>query len=212
MFSLLQPPPPPKWQRNCRRLVRLAERVLWSADGEDACTYLRERGLTDKTIKAAHLGYDPEKDAIMIPWTHGKILRKVSTRRLSSQPRYANVDGSVGGTIYPDVSLLPGQPALLVEGEFDCLLVRQMAGNVVQAVTLGSVSSQPTPETLVALALCSPFLVGLDADRAGDKAAKVWARLAPRSKWVRPPKGKDWTDSHLAGVNLPRWLQNKVNS
>ena len=109
---------------------------------------------------------------------------------LEGKPKYRNLEGSVGGVLYPDGFPLPGKPLLLVEGEFDCLLLRQKVGRLLQVVTLGSTSSQPTAEALTALSFGSPFLVGLDADDAGNKAAGVWATLAPRSKRLRTPKGK----------------------
>lgn len=203
-------PPRAQWQRDARRLVKLAEGLLWSAEGSDALQWLRDRGLSRATIKAAGLGYDPIRKGVMIPWFHRGKLRKVNIRNLEGKPKYRNLEGSVGGVLYPDGFPLPGKPLLLVEGEFDCLLLRQKVGRLLQVVTLGSTSSQPTAEALTALSFGSPFLVGLDADDAGNKAAGVWATLAPRSKRLRTPKGKDWTEAYLAGVNLREWSASQL--
>lgn len=42
-----------------KKVVELAENILWSSEGERALTYLLDRGLTPTTIQQARLGYIP---------------------------------------------------------------------------------------------------------------------------------------------------------
>jgi len=52
--------PSETWQDKARAVVGWAQKQLWSDAGEKALAYLREaRGLTDGTIAAAGLGYNP---------------------------------------------------------------------------------------------------------------------------------------------------------
>jgi len=55
-------PPSEKWQDAARSFILRAERYLWLPNvpkAVEALEYLRARGLTDETIKNAHLGYCP---------------------------------------------------------------------------------------------------------------------------------------------------------
>jgi DNA primase len=195
-----------------RSFIVTCEKRLWCRSGRDALKFLRRRGLSDQTIRAARLGYDHQKDGVTIPWFDGKQLRMVNVRRLNGEPKYDAEAGSVRGILYPSAKLQAGDPILLVEGEFDALLANQEAGKIVQAVTTGSASDRPTAKTLAAVALCRPVLTAFDADAAGDRAAKLWRSILPHARRIRPPSGKDITDSHQAGINLERWLLAEVRT
>ena len=210
-MATLKPPPSPEWQRSTREIVNTCKRRLWSVAGHVALTWLRDRGLNDETIKAARLGYNPVDTnfaglfvpaGIILPWFDRRQLRMVNVRRLDRLPKYQVVAGSVKGGVYPDSDLHAGRPVVICEGEFDSLLIRQEAGDVVQAITLGSASDRPTSNILGALVSCPVVLLGFDADPAGDKAAADWRDLIQRAKRSPPPVGKDWTEVHKAGRNL----------
>ena len=209
-LSKCEPPPPRQWQAENGTYVQVCHKQLWESCGETALDWLHNRGLTDETIRAAGLGYDPDEDSVVIPWTHKGALRKVNCRRLSAEPRYKMLTGSVGGVLYPDAPIIPGKPVLLCEGELDALLVNQECGDFLQAVTLGSASARPTAEVLASLS-SSFLLLGQDADTAGDKSAGYWQGIVRRSIRVRPPTGKDWTDTHNARrYSLSSWLGRRV--
>lgn len=53
-------PPGQEWQRAGRGFVSVCQAVLWGPEGAAALGWLRGRGLTDKTIKAAGLGWNSE--------------------------------------------------------------------------------------------------------------------------------------------------------
>lgn len=50
-------PPPPAWRARALEVHAAAESALWSEAGATALAYLRKRGLSDDTIRAARLGY-----------------------------------------------------------------------------------------------------------------------------------------------------------
>jgi len=53
-------PPAETWQVRALQLIERAEVALWDGRGKDALAWLRSRGLQDKTIRAARLGYIPK--------------------------------------------------------------------------------------------------------------------------------------------------------
>ncbi len=174
--------------------------------GRWALNWLRNRGLTDQTIRAAKLGVN--EDGVVIPWfSSSGVPRAVNVRRFNRPPKYLMLKGSAKGILYPDVLFDYGRTVLLCEGEFDTLLARQEAGDLVQAITFGSASDSPSSSVLIHLIACQRVLVGFDADPAGDSA---WRRLSAVLKHARRlhlPKGQDLTDLHLSSPQgLRGWL------
>ncbi len=139
-------------------LVDEAAARLWSPEGSDALSYLAGRGLTDETIRAARLGFAPRVQAttrdgrpytasgIVLPWFVGDNLALVKVRQPEGRkPKYAEVyrDWDRPPTIYPSpATIRPGRPLVVVEGEFDCLLLDQALGERAAVVTLGSAMRQ----------------------------------------------------------------------
>jgi hypothetical protein len=212
-LTKLRPPPSEEWQDEQWNKIHRWEDCLHSEKGSSGLRWLKRRGLTDDTITSARLGYNKFRKAISIPWFDGSRLRLVNMRRLkkhSNRPKYEAISGSVKGSLYPSRQLEQGRPIVFVEGEFNCLLVNQVAGDLAQAVTLGSASDRPSADMMRAL-LPFPFLlVAYDADAAGDKAAKWWTDFTRRAIRLRPRSGKDVTDMHLAGVDVRAWLSEGI--
>jgi 5S rRNA maturation endonuclease (ribonuclease M5) len=229
--------PPQKWREAA------AGFVFWTQERiGGALDYLAERGLTEQTITGAGLGYNPETreasratwgmDAdpdygdtfwlpagIVIPWYVGGRLWKVSIRRdvvKANQDRYKTLPGSANA-LYGVDSLQPGKPAILVEGPFDALAVRQVAGDLCGVVASGT-SGARRIKWIGALALCSDVLVALDADDAGDTASAYWLDVLPNARRLRPyyadpaqmlQNGQDvraWISSGLHSAVIPPWL------
>jgi hypothetical protein len=115
------------------------------------------------------------------------------------------VGGSRRGGIYPGVSAIaPGSPLVVVEGEFDALLLGQELSGLASVVTFGSASgnAKPSGAARARRLAASRWYLGFDADAAGDRSAEGWPASARR---VRPPSAKDWTDVKANGVDLRRW-------
>lgn len=203
-------------------LVESAAGRLWTPEGMNALEYLRGRGLTETTIRAGRLGWTPGvsipvKDGtrfwtvagITIPWLDGDCLTMVKIRRPDgSDPKYAEAFRD-GPTIYPTPWVVePGEPLVIVEGEFDSLLLAQELVELAAVVTLGPASIRPEGSTYLAMLPSPAWYVATDADDAGDKAASRWPAQARR---VRPPGAfKDWTEAHQGGVDLRRWWTDRL--
>src|SRR5262249_50095899 len=128
---------------------------------------------------------------IVLPWIESGRLTRIKVRRLGffRGAKYIEAFAS-GWRGYPGPEAIrPGAPLVIVEGEFDALLLGQELADLA-VVTLGSSSSRPEGSTLLAMLRCPRWFVALDADRAGDDAAAEWPARAVR---VRPPEPcKDW--------------------
>jgi hypothetical protein len=196
---------PGAWRESAAALVADAERRLWTPSGAEALRYLQGgRGLAEETIRQARLGSAPGR-GITIPWFDRIGPTLVNVRRPpGSSPKYMAIRGGRRGGLYPGPGAIrPGLPGVVVEGEFDALLLGQELGELAGVVTLGSASGGPSPEVLAALLGAAPWFVATDADQAGDKAAARWPARARR---VRPPAPfKDWTEARQGGVDLRRW-------
>ena len=207
-------------------VVEAAAGRLWSEEWRGKVAYLTgpRRCLTPETIRGARLGFDPSvravtKDGrpytahgIVIPWYAGGRLTLVKVRQpVGLNPKYAEVyrHRAIYAGIYPGPEVIrPGRPLIIVEGEFDALLLGQELGDMAPVVTLGSASARPTAAVLRWMLPASPWYVATDADEAGDRSAGGWPAAARR---VRPPGSfKDWTEARAAGVDLARWWRDIV--
>ncbi len=197
--------------RQANGVVQEAERRLWG-DGEHAegCRrYLRvARGLSDESIRAGRLGmvnvpiaWMPGKPCgISLPWFDADRLTLLRVRQPNSFPiRYVEAYRD-RPSVYPSLDAIrPGAPLVVVEGEFDCLLMRQELADLASVVTAGSAASWPPGDVLEAAKKPSRIYLAHDNDDAGDKAGAPWPAGSTR---VRPPIGKDWTDAYLRKINL----------
>lgn len=198
-------------------LVDAAAERLWTSEGTEALAYLRGRGLTETTIRGARLGWTPEvklptsdgarvwrASGIVIPWFEGGRLSLVKIRQPEGRrPKYAQAYAD-RPTLYPGTEAIrPGGTLIVVEGEFDAILLAQELGDLAIVVTLGSASSRPEGAAYLALLRCTRWFAAHDSDEAGDRAAGEWPARAVR---VRPPTPhKDWTAGWTAGINLRLW-------
>ncbi len=213
------------------KLAEDAAGRLWTPEGADALGYLRGRGLTDETIRAARLGWTPgvgipieggvrywRVAGIVLPWLDGDRVAMVKVRRLGEfkGAKYVEAYRDRPG-IYPDPAVIePSKPLVIVEGEFDALLLGQALGDLAAVATLGSASNRPEGSTYLAMLAAPVWYLAHDADDAGDRAASGWPARAVR---VRPPDPrKDWTEAHQygvelghPGVDLARWWRDRLN-
>jgi CHC2 zinc finger/Toprim-like len=207
---------------DAQKLVEEAAARLWTPEGGEALAYLRGRGLTEATIKTASLGWTPRvsipvKDGktfwdvsgIVIPWLDRDRLAMVKIRRpAGSEPKYAEAFRDRPAIFPAPEAVRPGMPLVVVEGEFDCLLLAQELADLAAVVTLGSASARPEGSTYLAMLPAPTWHLAHDADEAGDKAASGWPARARR---VRPPAPcKDWTEAFQYPINLLRWWTDRL--
>src|SRR5262249_14817861 len=118
------------------------------------------------------------------------------------------------GSIYPSrEGLIAGKPVVIVEGEFDALLLGQAINDSAPVVTLGSAGTKPTSRVMNAMLGASPWIVAGDSDAAGEKAADDWLTRSDRCVRVAPPDGmgKDWTEAYQNGLDLWDWWRTTLD-
>lgn len=220
--GLKSPSEPPEWnwQQRAERIVNLAEEMLWSEIGEPALNYLMGRGLTTRTIRAARLGYVPGDFrgwrtmegidvpcGITIPWFAAGALWAVKVRRASGIPKYQQIKGGNVNGLYGADGLSNREIALFCEGEFDALICRQAAGDLVVPVTLSSATVALSSRWYAELTHCHTILVAYDRDTAGEKGANRLLSLSPRFRPVQVPNGKDISEFYLSGGDVYHWIE-----
>ena len=215
-------PPPADWQELAREVADQCAAVLWQPAGAKALAYLHKRGLKDETIRRFGLGYHPQDEKIAGEfWLHRGItipcsvrgeLWYLKVRRATSETgeKYRCMSGSKPAAVYNADDLgAVYSPALIVEGEFDCMLAWQEIGDIVPVVTLGAAGYQPDLATWGHHLLPhKQLLIAFDADRAGEKGAAFWKSLSSRTVETPLPAGpwNDITDYHQAGESLSAWI------
>lgn len=192
-------------------LIEASEVRLWTDEGERARRYLSiSRGLSDETIRAARLGVTSPLDlpgrpkGIVLAWWEGGRPTLVKLRQPEPlRPRYRELFRRAPRLFFGNGPVVAGLPLVIVEGEFDALLLGQELDGLAKVATLGGASSRPEAATFGPLLAAFPWFIATDADSAGDKAAEGWPRCARR---IRPPGAfKDWTEMHAARINLRDW-------
>ena len=216
-------PPDQVWQIKARKVVELAENILWSSEGEPALTYLLNRGLTSRTIRLAQLGYIPGnysqwKDlqglkvpcGITIPWFTNDALWAVKVRRSVGEQRYVQIAGGSSYGLYNADTLSNNHIAVFCEGEFDTLILQQEAGQLISPVTLGSATNRLSVRWLQELVSHEQILVAYDNDVAGRRGTERLLKTSPRFMKLCLPNGKDINDFYLDGGDVYGWILSSI--
>lgn len=96
--------------------------------------------------------------------------------------------------------------ALVLESEFDALLVQQFAADLVYCVALGGSTKPLDQKTDMLLRTTKVVFFCPDFDEAGASAWIKWKRLFPNIHRILTPEGKAPGDAYIAGVDLREWL------
>jgi DNA polymerase I len=222
------------WRAHALAYVEHAEAELWEAAGERARAYLHARGLQDKTMRRYRLGFQPanadEKASdwglprasdvflprgLVIPWFTGGEVSAIRVRRTSSQAssKYWSIAGSKQFLFGVD-HIADSNVLVLVEGEFDAMLVAQeavAAGLDVAAIAFGQARGQLADGMFAYLVGPQHVVVAYDNDRAGQVASTRLRARWPALRELRVPDGaKDVTDYHVGGGDIGVWLALEV--
>lgn len=208
-----------------------AKRTLWTEAGKEARAFLHDRGLTDETILAACLGWNPsdlfldreswglpveEREdgkpkklwipaGLVIPLVDEGRIARLRIRRPEGEPRYYFVPGSDSRPMRWN---LERAMAVIVESELDGILLNQEVGDLAGVVAMGTATAKPDRLTHDALKEMGMILVSLDSDEAGAKAAQKFWPETYGMKAKRWPciKGKDPSEAKQNGLDLRAWV------
>ncbi|MDP8924703.1 MAG: CHC2 zinc finger domain-containing protein [Chloroflexota bacterium] len=209
------PIPTPQWRANVRRALERCEQTLWSDEGVRARDWLGRRGLTEETLRAWRVGYQPQdgeisglfvRRGIVVPWIVDGDLWQLKVRRPDPlRPKYMSVAG--GHPLLFGADTLTGRRvAVLTEGEFDAMLIHQEVGDLVGVATLGSCSKRLDARAISYLLPVERVLVAYDRDADGENGAGKLLALSQRMRRVRPPFGKEASEFWVGGGSVRDWL------
>ena len=206
-------------------LATIYQGMLWTGR-RDRLDWLRQRGLSDETIKKAMLGHDTTRFTIPVFDEAGKLLT-IRYRRddlygtewwdsyrhtLHKIPKYSGLSNYNESVIFP-AGGLSQRHVLVTEGEFDALLLRQYGYNAI-TVTNGAGNLMKLLELLPA-SIDTIYIVG-DQDAVGRPASRDLFIHATKAGYAvaladwELSWGKDATDLYLPGRSLDdvKWTVN----
>ena len=95
---------------------------------------------------------------------------------------------------------------VMTENGFDAILIHQLAGDLVGAVSTWSAQTMPDAAAHRVLARARSILVAYDYDSAGRKGAERLSAAYRSATWWPVPAGNDVGDAWAAGVDLRAWI------
>ncbi len=226
-----------KWQDQAAKLVRTRAMALFGEDCGRQLRYLRGRGLSEETIRAARLGGSFEKRyyerdsfglapeegtdstraqkvfapvGIVIPYfdAAGKISRVQFRCEMPDRGPYRVLPGSRRASM----TLLPKgeiRAVVLVEAALDALLCHQEVPEDFAFIALGSTSYEPDDAAVALMANAEFVLVATDSDQAGAHAfRRLLLEYGGLHRLIVPPEfGKDIGEAFLSGVSIAEWCE-----
>lgn len=120
--------------------------------------------------------------------------------------KYASIRGG-RQVAFGETHLARRSTLVLVEGEFDAMLLHQVCGKMVDVLTLGGAAARLTTSDLMTLATYQRIIAAHDNDQAGERARALLAQVSDRITTL-PPTEKDITAMWRAGGDrqLHQWL------
>ncbi|MEI8300348.1 MAG: primase-helicase zinc-binding domain-containing protein [Chlamydiota bacterium] len=135
-------------------------------------------------------------------------IRRTSWKEGDKLPKYVEFSGSKScPSIYGDTQLPVG---LVLESEFDGLLIQQEASSLVYCVALGGSTKSIDAHTDALLRSTKCILFLPDFDQAGALAWVKWKRQFPKIHRILTPKGKSAGDAFIEGINLREWIEGEI--
>ena len=220
---------PDEYQASWKAIIDECQELLWSDKGKGARAYLHGRGLKEKTLRSPffRVGYSDGR-RIADTWVDRGIVLPCFTVDQDSQidyvdyikirhskgvmPKYRKLVGG-GKGLYGADTIRGSDIVIVTEGEFDCLLLMQEAGDLVGVCTLGSATDRfDWGRYGRYVGFMKWLLIAYDIDDAGDLGAEAWKEVSGRVKRIKIPDGtgKDITDAWKSGVNLSDWIMDTL--
>lgn len=163
-----------------------------------ARNWLHARGLTNRTVEDYLLGYDQDRNAIVIPYLNalGEV-RGYRWRNLSQgSVKYMQPKGEGLHLFHVKASRKPR--VWLCEGEFDSMILDQLGFPSVGVPGVNAFKD----EWAYLFAYCDQVNIVFDSDEAGKEGAarvgRVISNFVTKVQKVGLPHGKDVTDLYLA--------------
>ncbi|MCX6989755.1 MAG: zinc-binding protein [Chlamydiae bacterium] len=219
------------WRQSASEFIKRCHQNLFN--NSYAVGLFLERGFNPKTMKSCQVGWNPhslwisrdqwgfsnnEHKKLWLP--KGLVLPtfdadtnepiKLKIRRdeweeTDQFPKYVEIPG--GMQTPSRYGKVLDKPIMVVESEFDAILISQVAGDIVTCMALGGASKRPDAEAHALLMRAPLIFFSLDVDSAGAIAYQWWKKVYPHVQLWLPPIGKSPGDAYLAGIDLREWVK-----
>lgn len=221
------------WQQKSREFVDACHQRLLV--DREAQAIVRARGLSLESIQRFKIGWNPQTrwdrrqewglstilkengrerkvwlpQGVILPLIEDGVVRKVKIRRhpyqvYDSYPKYVEVAGSSPSPVL--LSNQPHLPCVIVESEFDAMLLAQEVGDICNSLVLGGAQKRPDKVLHEKLQRMPKLLFALDFDEAGKNEYRFWRKVYPNLKPWPTPREKSPGDAFVAGVDLRAWV------
>lgn len=218
----LASPPAEDWQLPAMAAIQYSADYLRDPSNKTSVKvwqYLqKQRGLTLETINAATIGFNPNgrkfggywlHQGITIPSIIGGDIWSINVRT-NGDPKYRAMAGSHKTGLYRANTLKTAVYALVVESEFDALLIGQYLPEGWTAVASGGATMKPD-RWITYMGHLHRVVLAFDSDQAGQEAARRWSSLLSWAEVAAMPTScKDIGDFHKGGGSVPAWLETAV--
>lgn len=229
---------PDELQASWREIIDVCQKQLWSEVGRPGREYLsRQRGLTDQTLQSPffRIGFSTGQKIADVWVDKGVVIPCFTVRpdldvdfinyvkirrgqrwiyRPEDTSKYRKLFGHDHDTngLYNADQIKGMDRVFVTEGEFDCMLLQQDAGDLVGVCTLGSASTHLDWSRFGKyFSFVKKLYVCYDTDEAGDHGADDWQALTGRAVRVYVPVGKDITEYKIKGEgSLMDWITDTV--
>lgn len=136
-------------------------------------------------------------------------IRRSAWKEGDKLPKYVEVKGSKKCfSIYGEENLIC---ALVIESEFDALLVQQEAADICFCIALGGSTKTIDFQTDQIIRKIPLLLFCPDFDKAGAIAWAKWKKDYPHIERILTPHEKSAGDAFIAGVDLREWIKANLN-
>ncbi len=137
-------------------------------------------------------------------------IRRTAWKEDDNLPKYVEISGSKScSSIYGNTTLPVG---LVLESEFDALLIQQEASDLLYCAALGGSTKPIDAHTDALLRSTRRILFLPDFDQAGAIAWVKWKRLFPQIHRILTLSGKGAGDAWLAGIDLHKWIESEITN
>lgn len=143
---------------------------------EKAVEYCAGRGITEETVDRFLLGYDPERDALIIPY--GPECSYYSCRYLHPENRNGQrhgkpkTDEAGPEPIFNAPALYGSLPVFVCEGQLDAISVMQAGAGKYAAVAVGNHSISRLVEQARRKEPTAKIILSFDSDKPGEEGTK----------------------------------------
>lgn len=210
--------PAADWQVSAKQIIEDCQKTLWQFP--KPLDYLRERGLSDSSIRSFRLGYNPRSQdlyglyvprGITIPCVVNDVVWYIKTRDDAARDkskRYRGIQGNKTAAIFgADICGTSGT-IFFAEGEFNAMILNQES--LYPAMSFGSAQTLPDLATwgMYFLGVKKIYAIYDDDDAGRQGLDKIKHLVGDKVTALTTPMGYDINDLFVHGW-LEHWLENQ---